>query len=93
MAAVRGGGYVSMQLAIAIALAAIVAEAQPGPLPIPVTQQLPFPYSGYERFPAFYFGSRPEGLQTEPQLELMANYSMVGCVSADVYLFPQLPCS
>eukprot|EP01043_Picozoa_sp_COSAG02_P051942 COSAG02_NODE_5531_length_4252_cov_2.279316_2_plen_243_part_00 len=76
-----------MQLATAIYLAAIVAKAQPDPLPVPVTQPLPFPYTGYEWFPAFYFGSRPEGLQTEPQLELMANYSMVGCASADLFLF------
>ena len=41
-------------------------------LPIPVTKPLPFAYTGYQRFPVFYFGSRSEGLQTEAQLEVMA---------------------
>ena len=54
-------------------------------LPIPVTKPLPFAYTGYQRFPAFYFGSRPEGLQTEAQLEVMAKHSMVGCAYVDTF--------
>jgi hypothetical protein len=48
------------------------------PLVGPATRPLGFQYTGFDRFPAFYFGSRPEGLQTEPQLAAMARFSLVG---------------
>ena len=61
-------------LAATLAAAASAAAA----LPRPISQPLPFPYTGFDRFPAFYFGSRPEGLQGEGQLAVMARHSLVG---------------
>ena len=64
----------TLQLAATLAAAASATAA----LPRPISQPLPFPYTGFDRFPAFYFGSRPEGLQDEGQLEVMARHSLVG---------------
>ena len=55
-----------------------VAVPPPRPLPSPISGPLPWTYTGYNTFPAFYFGSRPEGLQTEETLALIANFSLAG---------------
>ena len=50
----------------------------PRPLQSPISGPLPWAYTGYNTFPAFYFGSRPEGLQSENTLALIANFSLAG---------------
>ena len=63
---------------ISLLLLALSSAGATPSLPRPIARPLPFPYTGYDRFPAFYFGSRPEGLQAEPQLATMARHSLVG---------------
>ena len=71
------------------AMAAFLAESSsPSPSPVPspspappasaAPPPMPWAYTGFDRFPAFYFGANEAGPQSRPQVAEVARYSLAG---------------